>query len=55
MDNQEVLRLPFDVARHKETFINHLKVVIFPDGRIEYASQRETAGHYRATTWNLQG
>ena len=27
----------FDVKQHKETFINNLEVIIYPDGLIEYA------------------
>lgn len=27
----------FDIQKHKETFINYLEVVVFPDGHIEYA------------------
>ena len=33
----EVLRNPFNVKIHKETFINYLEVIINPDGVIEYA------------------
>ena len=33
----EVLRNPFNVRIHKETFINYLEVIINPDGTIEYA------------------
>ena len=31
------LHSPFDIQKHKETYINYLEVVIFPDGHIEYA------------------
>lgn len=36
-DEQAVLRSPFNVEVHKETFINYLEVVILEDGSIEYA------------------
>lgn len=36
-DEQTVLRSPFNVEVHKETFINYLEVVILEDGTIEYA------------------
>lgn len=32
-----ILNSPFDVKKHKEVFIDYLEVVIFPDGKIEYA------------------
>lgn len=31
------LHSPFDIQKHKETYVNYLEVVIFPDGHIEYA------------------
>jgi len=31
------LHSPFNIELHKQTFINYLEVVIFPDGHIEYA------------------
>lgn len=31
------LHSPFDIQKHKETYINYLEVVIFPNGHIEYA------------------
>lgn len=31
------LHSEFDIEKHKQTFINYLEVVIFPDGHIEYA------------------
>lgn len=37
MNENEVLRRPFDVETHKKTFINYLEVIILPDGTIEYA------------------
>lgn len=37
MDEQQVLRSPFDIETHKKTFINYLEVVILPDGTVEYA------------------
>ena len=36
-DAQEVLRGPFDVRTHKETFVNYFEAVARPDGSIEYA------------------
>ena len=36
-DELTVLRSPFDVKVHKETFINYIEVVILEDGSIEYA------------------
>lgn len=27
----------FDLQKHKETYINYLEVILFPDGHIEYA------------------
>ena len=36
-NEQTVLRSPFDVQIHKETFINYLEIVILKDGSIEYA------------------
>lgn len=29
---------PFDIERHKQTFINYLEVIILNDGTIEYAT-----------------
>lgn len=37
MSNHDVLRRPFDIETHKETFINYLEVVILEDGTIQYA------------------
>lgn len=37
MNNEEVLRRPFDIETHKKTFINYLEVVILEDGTIQYA------------------
>jgi hypothetical protein len=37
MNEQEVLRKPFDVETHKKTFIRYLEVVILEDGTIVYA------------------
>lgn len=34
---QDVLRGPFDVETHKETFVDYFEAVARPDGRIEYA------------------
>lgn len=31
------LNSPFDIEKHKQTFINYLEVIVFPDGHIEYA------------------
>ena len=36
-DAQEVLRGPFDVRTHKETFVNYFEAVARLDGSIEYA------------------
>ena len=36
-NQQEVLRQPFNIETHKETFINYLEVIINEDGSIEYA------------------
>lgn len=33
----EILRKPFDIETHKNTFINYLEVVILEDGTIVYA------------------
>ena len=27
----------FNMEKHKETFINYLEVIVFPDGHVEYA------------------
>lgn len=37
MNEQEVMRQPFDIDTHKRTFINYLEVVILPDGTVVYA------------------
>ncbi len=37
MDQQEVLRLPFDSQRHKDTFPHYLEVIILEDGTVQYA------------------
>lgn len=37
MSNQDVLRQPFSITKHKQTFINYLEVVISEDGTIMYA------------------
>ena len=37
MTPQEVLHGDFDIALHKETFTDYLEVVIYKDGKIEYA------------------
>lgn len=37
MNDQQVLRRPFDIETHKKTFINYLEVVIDLDGTIMYA------------------
>lgn len=41
-------RSEFDIEKHKETFINYLKVVIHPDGSIHYAvpSHQEYMANY---------
>ena len=31
------LHSQFDIQLHKQTYVNYLEVVIFPDGHIEYA------------------
>lgn len=36
-NNQDVLRKPFDIEIHKQTFINYLEVIIREDGTVEYA------------------
>lgn len=36
-DSRQVLREPFDVEVHKQTFINYLEVIIKEDGEIVYA------------------
>lgn len=36
-EQSRVLASPFDKATHKETFKNYLEVIIFEDGRVEYA------------------
>ena len=33
----KVLHLPFDIQLHKDTFDNYLEVIIYDDGKIEYA------------------
>ncbi len=37
MNEQSVLRSPFDIETHKATFINYLEVVISEDGTVMYA------------------
>lgn len=34
---QEVLHMPFDIERHKKTFVDYLEIVIDPSGTVEYA------------------
>ena len=36
-EQDRVLRQPFDIERHKQTFHNYLEVVIREDGTVEYA------------------
>lgn len=36
-NEQQVLRAPFDVQMHKQTFINYLEVVILESGEVVYA------------------
>ena len=36
-EERKTLREPFNIDRHKNTFINYLEVVILKDGTIEYA------------------
>lgn len=36
-DADEVLHSPFNVKTHKKTFVNYCEVIIWPDGKIEYA------------------
>ena len=37
MSEEYNLYCPFDIEKHKKTFINYLEVVILEDGNIEYA------------------
>ena len=37
MSEEYTLYCPFDIEKHKKTFINYLEVVILEDGTIEYA------------------
>ena len=37
MSEEYNLYCPFDIEKHKKTFINYLEVVILEDGTIEYA------------------
>lgn len=37
MDTIYGLHSPFDIEKHKKTFVNYLEVIVFPDGHIEYA------------------
>lgn len=37
MNEQQVLRKPFNVETHKQTFVNYLEVIISEDGTIMYA------------------
>lgn len=37
MNEQSVLRSPFNIETHKATFINYLEVVISEDGTVMYA------------------
>lgn len=37
MTREYNLYCPFDIEKHKQTFINYLEVVILSDGTIEYA------------------
>lgn len=37
MNKQKILHSPFDVETHKQNFINYCEVIIWPDGKIEYA------------------
>ena len=38
MTKQEVLKLPFNIERHNAHFINYCEVVVYPDGKVEYAT-----------------
>lgn len=42
MSEQDVLHMPFDIERHKETFTNYLEVVIRQDGTVQYAVPSHT-------------
>lgn len=35
--SSEVLQQEFNIETHKKHFVNYLEVIIYPDGRIEYA------------------
>lgn len=37
MSNQDVLRKPFDLEIHKNTFVNYLEVIVLEDGTVTYA------------------
>lgn len=37
MNDQEVLRRPFNIETHKKTFINYLEVIVSEDGTVMYA------------------
>lgn len=37
MSEKYGLDCKFDIEKHKQTFINYLEVIMFPDGHIEYA------------------
>lgn len=34
---QRILHSEFDIETHRQNFINYLEIVIYPDGKIEYA------------------
>ena len=36
-EDENVLHQPFDMEKHKKTFIHYLEIVILEDGTIEYA------------------
>lgn len=37
METMYDLHSPFNIEKHKETYVNYLEVIIHPDGTIEYA------------------
>ena len=54
-DEYTVLRSPFNIEEHKQTFINYLEVVILKDGSIHYAipSHQQKAIRHIALERNL--
>ena len=37
MTDEEVFKMSFNIDRHKSQFVNYCEVVIYPDGKVEYA------------------